>query len=65
LLIKIGIPASSMMYFTSELLYGFAREEFGADSYDTVLENSRRKAATYLNIRSEILDESFEKIMKE
>jgi hypothetical protein len=64
LLIKIGVPACAMMFFTSQLLYSFVKEHI-EKSYDTMLNDARKKAATYLNLKSEIVNESYDNLMKD
>jgi len=59
LLIKIGIPAIAMCHFTSDLLFHFMKDHSNIKK-DEILESGKKKAAAYLRVRSELVEEAFE-----
>jgi len=57
--IKTGIPAIAMCHFTSDLLFHFMKDHSDIKK-DEILESGKKKAAAYLRIRSEFVNEAFE-----
>ena len=60
--IKVGIVATSLCYFTSSLIYTLIKDKTSI-SYDTMFANARRKAAAYLGVKDDAVDDAYKDIM--
>ena len=65
LLIKIGTMTITMCFFTSKLLYVLIAKHKSQEEYDEMLSDAKRKAAAFLSLRDETINEASQKILHE
>ena len=63
LLVRIGIMTVSMCFFTSKLLYVLVARYKDKVDYDTLFNDSKKKAAAYLSLRDDEVENAYRKIM--
>ena len=63
LLVRIGIMTVSMCFFTSKLLYVLVARYKDKVDYDTLFNDSKKKAAAYLSLRDEEVEKAYRNIM--